>query len=91
MDKKSVGEVSKILTRWIAVARARTQKKEPLGEHTKSIKTLLALHHARDIADGIAYQCYPDIDETVAEIKIVFDGMDQQNPELIEVRRVLKI
>ena len=50
----------------------------------------MALHHARDIADGIAYQCYPDIDETVAEIKIVFDGMDQQNPELIEVRKVLK-
>ena len=41
MDKKSVGEVSKILARWIAIARARTQKKEPLGEHTKSIKNTL--------------------------------------------------
>ena len=87
----SQNETSKILSRWIAIARARTQKTESPGVHSKNVKTLLALHHARDISDGIAYECYPDIDATVAEIKIVFDGMDQQNPELVEVRKVLKI
>ena len=83
--------ISNILTKWIAIAGDRIQKKEAPEVHSKNIKTLLALHHARDISDGIAYQCYPDLDATVAEIKIVFDGMDQQNPELIEVRKVLKI
>jgi hypothetical protein len=73
---------TEILTRWIAVARTRN-----------NTILVLALWHARDIADGIAFQCYDpfELDTVVDEIRGEFDRMDQKNAELVAVREELGI